>query len=85
MTTQQNTTSTIVGLDVKITVHTTPPQSLNGSLHLLTTTKYNVISNNKQDHNNNIKNNNNNNIINNTNNKNNNISLTKCQLNFYWP
>ena len=77
MTTKQNTTSTIVGLDVKITVHTTPPQSLNGSLHLLTTTKYNVISNNKQGCKNGI-----NNIKNNNNNKNN-SSLKKYQLIFY--
>ena len=40
-----------------------PPQKVNGGLHLLTTTKYNVTSNNKQGH----KNNNNMNTNNNKN------------------
>ena len=61
----QHNLNTVVGLnmDMKMTLHTTPPQKLNGSLldqHLLTTTKYNVTSNNKKGHNNNIYNNDNN-------------------------
>ena len=61
--TTQHKLNNIVGLDVKSTVHTIPPQKVNGGLHLLTTTKYNVTSNNKQGH----KNNNNMNTNNNKN------------------